>query len=233
MPRPILILLQAIIIITTPMVLILGSVRLAMTETVMKMEYQRAGFPPDNYGFSVEDRIEYGAYGIRYLLNSADISYLGDLQIDGKPAFNKRELDHMEDVKVVTRAAMRILLLVASLMAMAVILLLRRPATRFLVFRSWQRGAIFTLVSALAIVALIFINWDTFFTEFHGLFFADGSWQFYRTDTLIRLYPEQFWIDLSLFIAVLTVLGAGLCIISPWLWAKFEHRQEPIPNIAE
>jgi integral membrane protein (TIGR01906 family) len=52
------------------------------------------------------------------------------------------------------------------------------------------------------------VAWDTFFTAFHQLFFAGGTWVFAYSDTLIRLFPEQFWFDAALTVGGLTLLGA-------------------------
>ncbi len=50
-------------------------------------------FPPDIYGFSTQDRLHWGMDGINYLLNNADISYLGNLKFsDGTPLFTEPEL---------------------------------------------------------------------------------------------------------------------------------------------
>ncbi|MCA9894424.1 MAG: DUF1461 domain-containing protein, partial [Anaerolineae bacterium] len=67
------------------------------------------------------------------------------------------------------------------------------------------------------VVAAIFA-WDTFFALFHSLFFQEGSWQFYYSDTLIRLYPEQFWLDAAIFIGGMSLLGAAvLLFVAPKL----------------
>ncbi len=43
-----------------------------------------------------------------YLLNDAGIDYLGDLTFeDGSPLYRAKELQHMEDVKIVMQAALR------------------------------------------------------------------------------------------------------------------------------
>ena len=57
---------------------------------------------------------------------------------------------------------------------------------------------------------LILLGFDGFFTRFHEVFFEGDSWRFSTTDTLIRIYPEQFWGDVSTIAAVLTV-GQALC----------------------
>ena len=66
-------------------------------------------FPPDEFGFSKEDRLKWAPYALDYLTNNEDISYLGDLKFDdGTPLYNERELSHMDDVKLVTQGALRV-----------------------------------------------------------------------------------------------------------------------------
>lgn len=218
--------LQFFIIAFLPAVLVLGSVRIVMTEQYLKLEYNRPGFPEDLFGFSKEDRLEYGPYGIRYLLNNADISYLGDLTIDGEPAFNPDELRHMEDVKVVTRRALQVFLLLGSLVVGSIILLSRKPQTRLGLRRSLRYGGLFTLGLIAIGIILVVVSWGFFFDSFHGVFFEEGTWQFSNRDTLIRLYPEQFWFDTALAISILTILGAGLCIAVPYFWEKSLQKSE-------
>jgi uncharacterized membrane protein len=45
------------------------------------------------------------------------------------------------------------------------------------------------------------------------MFFAQGTWQFLYSDTLIRMFPEQFWFDAALVIGTLTSLGAIVILI--------------------
>ena len=67
------------------------------------------GFPADDYGFTLEDRLRWAPYALNYLTNREEISYLADLRFeDGTPLFNERELSHMEDVKKVTRGALNV-----------------------------------------------------------------------------------------------------------------------------
>lgn len=222
MARPLQRLLQAIIVITLPPLLVLVSVRLVMTEAFLQLEYNRPGFPEDEYGFTTEDRLEYGPYGVNYLLNDADISYLGDLEIDGQPAFDMDELQHMEDVKIVTQRAFQVMLIVGSLWAGSSILLVRRPPTRKALRQAWRWGGLATFVLIGVGLVAVVVSWGFFFDTFHEILFADGTWQFYRSDTLIRLYPEQFWFDAAVSIGILTITGAALAVIIPVVW---EHRQ--------
>ena len=55
---------------------------------------------------------------------------------------------------------------------------------------------------------VILLGFDSFFTRFHEMFFEGDSWRFSDTDTLIRVYPERFWVDVSQIAAALTVAQA-------------------------
>ncbi len=212
--------LQVIIIACLPIFLVLGSVRLVMTEQFLKLEYQRPGFPDDKYGFSTDDRLKYGPYGVRYLLNNEDISYLENLKINGHAAFNADELQHMEDVKVVTRSAFQVLLIVAAFLVGSTILLVRVPEAHPRLRQALRLGGRLTLgLVALALVIII-VAWGFFFDSFHGVFFESGTWQFANSDTLIRLYPEQFWFDAALTVAILTLIGTAITQLAPWYWEK-------------
>lgn len=41
---------------------------------------------------------------------------------------------------------------------------------------------------------------------FHELLFEPDTWYFPTSDTLIRLYPEQFWFDSALTIGGITII---------------------------
>ncbi|HKS00511.1 MAG TPA: TIGR01906 family membrane protein, partial [Arthrobacter sp.] len=43
-----------------------------------------------------------------------------------------------------------------------------------------------------------------------------GSWTFALEDTLIRLFPGQFWIDAGLVIAALVLITAIVTLILTW-----------------
>ena len=91
--------------IIIPIFLLMTSIRLLITPVYPQVEYRLPGFPPDPYGFTKEDRLHWSRYAIDYLLNSADISYIGDLRFpDGTSLYNQRELGHMVDVKNLVKA---------------------------------------------------------------------------------------------------------------------------------
>lgn len=212
-------------VIAVPLLLTLISVRLVMSPAFLSFEYNRPGFPEDRYGLTREERLEYAPYAVSYLLNSADISYLGDLTFpNGTPLYNDRELRHMVDVKNVTRSAFLLLTGGGILSIIFAILLIRSISLRPALFQGLRIGSLLTLTIISVIVIMAVIMWDIFFTTFHQLFFEDGTWRFYYSDTLIRLFPEQFWFDASLAIGILTTLGALLILLVTWLWDKHGYK---------
>lgn len=217
--QPILLILRTYITVALPFLLALISIRFVMTPLYLQFEYNRAEFPEDFYGFSREDRLNYAPYALEYLLNGDDINFLGDLRFpDGSSMYNARELHHMRDVKVVTQYAY----LAATLGGVAAIvtalyLYRKNPA---LLRRALFSGAIFTLGIIATIIVIAIINWDFFFTAFHNLFFTSGTWRFEYSDTLIRLFPEQFWFDAALTIGTLTVLGAVIILGVTRKWGR-------------
>jgi integral membrane protein (TIGR01906 family) len=77
-----------------------------------------------------------------------------------------------------------------------------------------------TLGLIMTIIVLALGAWDMFFDTFHELFFEAGTWRFEFSDTLIRLFPEQFWFDASVTIGILTTIGAILILVFMWQWSK-------------
>src|SRR6185436_17098772 len=92
--------LSWLVALLVPLALIGLGLRTLLTPLFLRIEYNMPYFPPDQYGFTKEDRLKWAPYALNYLVNSADISYLADLKFeDGTSLYNERELSHMADVK--------------------------------------------------------------------------------------------------------------------------------------
>jgi len=194
-------------LILAPLIVLL-IVRIVMTPAFLYFEYTRPGFPDDPYGFTTEERMDYAPYTLRYLLNGEDVEYLADLTLnDGRPMYTLRELQHLRDVKIVTQIAFAAAI-GASVLALVVVLYLYYRGDPWQLATSIRNGALFTVALLITIALTAVFNWEFFFTGFHQMFFASGTWQFYYSDTLIRLFPEQFWFDAALTIGGLTILSA-------------------------
>jgi integral membrane protein (TIGR01906 family) len=200
----------------TPIALIGLALRILLTPVFYTIEYNMPYFPADEYGFTKEDRLLWAPYAVEYLVNSADISYLGDLKFpDGAPVYGERELSHMADVKGVVQGA-----LWALYISISILFFLSVAASRggwmFEYMDALRRGGwwMIGLAVTLGLIAGagILVNPDifwVFFAWFHSIFFTGDSWLFFFSDTLIRLFPMRFWQDAFLAVAVIA-LGGGL-----------------------
>ena len=56
-----------------------------------------------------------------------------------------------------------------------------------------------------------------FFSAFHGLFFAEGTWTFPSDSVLIRLFPESFWTMAGVTWAALVGLIARGYGLASWV----------------
>ncbi|MBT2514034.1 TIGR01906 family membrane protein [Arthrobacter sp. ISL-30] len=206
---------QVLLAVFFPVVLLVLAVRAVTSPLFLWVEYNRPGFPGDGYGFSTDDRMTYGSYAVDYLSNWAGPRYLGDLMNrNGDPLFKDGEVAHMADVKLVILSSFGAgaLLLLLGLVA----ILYLRKRSRGGVRRGLFAGSIVTLVIIVALATLALLGWQQFFTEFHRIFFASGTWTFALEDTLIRLFPGQFWVDAGIAIAALVLIAAVVTLVLTW-----------------
>lgn len=207
--------MQVLLAVFFPVILLVLAVRVVATPLFLWVEYYRPGFPGDGYGFNTDDRITYGSYVVDYLSNWAGPRYLGDLVgRSGDALFQSEEVSHMADVKLVFLSALAAGFLLILLSIVAVVYLKRRSTGG--VRRGLFAGSIVTLVLILGLGTLAVLGWQQFFTEFHRLFFANGTWTFALEDTLIRLFPAQFWMDAGIVIGALVLIISLVTLVLTW-----------------
>ena len=226
-----------VISFVVPVFIVLGVVRLMLNPWYVEFEYRTPGFPPDSYGFSLEERLDYSKTAIEYLINSADISFLGDLRFpngqiapesscrfmdDCNLMYNERELKHMLDVKIVVQNALRVWLF-ASIFLFGTGIWAWRSGKLQNFLHAIQRGGFLTVGLIIVILALTLLAFGFFFVFFHNVFFDAGTWTFQFSDTLIRLFPERFWRDTFIVVGVLSGLG-GL-IVGTGLKTRFKRKE--------
>lgn len=222
--------LRAVLIaVAVPMLTFALAVRAVATSAFLWVAYHRPGFPEDAYGFSTDDRMRFGSYGMEYVVNFAPESYLSGLRTEqGSRLFLQSEVQHMTDVKHVMIAVM----CAATVMLLLALLASRTLATRApgTIRRSLFGGSMSTLVLMVALGVVAALGWESSFTNFHQLFFPQGNWQFRMSDTLIRLYPPQFWVDAAITVAFVVFALTVLLLVFTWPTAyrkaKAEHRAE-------
>lgn len=196
-----------ILAIFIPYLLLMTGVRLVMTPAFPAMEYKRAGFPQDPYGFTIQERTKWSDYAVSYLTNDAGIEYLENLQdLTGQKMFAPDELTHMEDVKEVVTISSTVWYVLGGV-SIAILLW-------FVIMRQWDSickafnaGGWITVGLLSALLVFLAVSFDQLFVYFHRLFFEDGTWTFSQSSTLIRLFPFEFWRD-----AFLLAIGFALLV---------------------
>jgi len=135
--------------------------------------------------------------------------------VDGVAVFNARERSHMADVHGIVVAFFGLVLAAAAVLVAGGIL--ARGAGWY--WRAVARGAAILAVGAVVIGVAFALAFDQAFSLFHDLFFAAGTWSFDpATDRLVQLFPDAFWTETSVVIAV-----AGL-LLTVGTWAAAGRR---------
>ncbi|HIQ00687.1 MAG TPA: TIGR01906 family membrane protein [Anaerolineales bacterium] len=216
-------LLHILVVLALPLALLAVSLRATTGPWLVHWEYGKADFPPDPYGLTAQERIRLAETCVDYLTTGAEIDLLADLRLpEGGPAFNERELGHMVDVKRVFWAILWAGLVTGVVAVGGVVALAARPATRPRAPVALLGGSLLTLGLLVGVGGLMLARWEVFFTGFHELLFPPGTWTFPTSDTLIRLYPERFWMDVGAVVVGLLVVQAGVIGTGALLWRRFE-----------
>ncbi|MGF1503706.1 MAG: DUF1461 domain-containing protein [Chloroflexi bacterium] len=184
--------LSVFVIVALPVLLVLINARLLMTDAYLNFAYNSGIVPPDQYRYPPLSREESAPLALAYLFNDEDIDFLGDQTFStGEPLYNERELSHMVDVKVVTQGLVRFGFILLGLTILAgTTIAFGDPKQLLIALRSGSFLTAGLIASGLFAVGTSF-NW--LFTQFHNLFFEEGTWLFLLSDTLIRLFPIEFW----------------------------------------
>lgn len=203
--------LSWVITLLMPLALTFLGLRLLLSHAYLDIEYRLPGFPKDEYGFTLADRLHWGAIAVDYLQLGSPVKTLANLTFpDGSPLYNSREISHMQDVRNVTQAAM-IVGYLDWLIVLGVGVWARWGGWWGGYLAGIRRGGWLTVGLTALIGILASINFWQFFTVFHSLFFTGSSWLFLYSDTLIRLFPLPFW-ESAFLMAGLINLGGGLAL---------------------
>ena len=202
--------LNLVVTISIPIILCTLSILLLLSPIFTNLEYRRPGFPVDSYGFSTEERLEFGNLTRRYLVTNQSLDNLRELRFEnGDPLYKERELVHLEDVKVVIQGLLGVFS-AASVAVVAGGILARTKQWGESYRKAIVWGGRLTTFLLLTILFFTLISFRALFTFFHQIFFTGDSWLFLYSDTLIRLFPIQFWQDIFIVFGLLTLAGGGI-----------------------
>ena len=214
-------LIQTLLVLALPVFLLVADLRIVTGHWFVRWEYGKAGFPPDPLGLTQPERTHLAEVCVDYLATNASLSLLEDLRLpDGEPAFNARELRHMADVQAVYNQMTIAGIVAALVLAGGIAVLLASKHARRSAPAGLLGGSLLVLGLLGVVGATMVLSWGDFFTTFHRMFFEGDSWIFPYSDTLIRLFPIRFWMDVAAVVVGLLVIEALVMGASGWIWMR-------------
>ena len=198
---------SALITLSIPIIISVLSILVLLSPIFINLEYRRPGFPEDSYGFSTAERLKYGNQTRRYLISSDTLEDLEGLVFEnGDPIYIDRELSHLEDVKIVLRGVLWVFYGASAIFVFGGSIA-RSRGWQKAYFEGISWGGKITTGLLIMILTLTLVSFQALFTNFHLIFFEGDSWLFFYSDSLIRLFPVQFWQDIFLVFGILTLAG--------------------------
>ncbi|MFC2058753.1 TIGR01906 family membrane protein [Chloroflexota bacterium] len=189
-------------VLALPMLLVTTDLRVAVNE-ISLYEY---GF--NKYEVSADTGLE--KHELREVARELIDYFNSDEEFVETSLFRQREIEHLKDVQSLIHLDYRLQLASFAYIVTYIVIgfvLLRRAFWRDLAQRLvWGSGVTIALIAALGIGALI--GFDTVFRWFHLASFSNDLWQLSPDDYLIRLFPQEFFRDATLFIAGAIILEA-------------------------
>jgi len=218
---------SVLVTLSIPIIISALSILVLLSPLFTNLEYRRPGFPEDSYGFTTAERLDFGNQTRRYLISDNTLEDLEQLVFkNGDPIYIDRELSHLEDVKIVLQGILNVFYGAAAVYVLGGLIARSRDWQPSFLKAIFLGGKITAGILVL-ILFLTLISFQALFTNFHLLFFEGDSWLFFYSDTLIRLFPVQFWQDIFLVFGILTLAGG---ILLGWV---LPARMKVIPEIDE
>lgn len=215
MPNRLAKILNLLITLLIPIFIISGGARLLATDSYLTFEYNKASFPPDSFGFTDRQRFILASTNIHYVRAHLPADDLSKQTLNGVPVYNPREVSHMADVQTVFQSISRVWQVTFILLILLGFILWKTGEQKVLA-SAIQSGGLLTSGIILSIAALAIFGWQFWFETFHLFFFKPGSWLFSYSDTLIRLFPVEFWFDATLTISAISLVGGLLLALIGW-----------------
>lgn len=153
---------------------------------------------------------------IEYLVGKSNTL---DININNQPLFKEKEIIHMADVKTLIEKV-KLAKVISFALLIATVILIFNPVKLFKQKKLSSNSIIgildFLKFSSLVTIIIILLSgivlaiaFRPLFYLFHELSFRNDYWQLDpRSDYLVMLFPEGFWIDATLILVAVVFLQA-------------------------
>jgi integral membrane protein (TIGR01906 family) len=215
--------LAVLFVLSVPLFLISANVRwIALNPSTYHEGFEkyaaaeRTGLTPDQLADIGRAFIDY------FQAPSGWLQPIVNLRGEQRPLFNEREVAHMQDVQKLMQFVFSLGFLAGVYLAVfSLVLLFWQRTTGLLVLGQlflWAAGLSLALLVGVATLSVL--DFRGLFILFHQASFRNELWMLDpRRDYLLLLFPQGFWLDATLKIAVMTAaeslaLGAfGLFLV--------------------
>lgn len=218
----------ALFIVLVPVFLITANVRLVINlPALYSYGYDRYEDEITRYMNIERDDYIDGGRQIRDYFNNDAEELDARVVVGGilRSIYSEREVLHMSDVKDLVRGVYRLGELSALyLFAFAVAGMFFEPWRRSLRRTAWHMamGGAVTLGLVVLVGLGALAGFERLFLAFHEVSFSNDLWQLNpRTDYLIAMFPEGFFFDATILIAVLIIVQSTVLVAPRWVGAAW------------
>ncbi len=192
-------------ILCVPLLLVTSNLRLAVNE-VRLYEYGLSKYEVSARTGVLEERLQVTAKGLISYFNSGE-ELLGG---EGAELFNAREIAHFRDIKGLIQ--LTYLIQWVSLAYFLLYIALGWGLWRGRFFRPLAKAVLWGGGLTLAFLAFVgvwaIVDFDSIFELFHLVSFRNLLWMAEPGDLMIQMFPPEFFLDATLFIAAAIAIEA-------------------------
>lgn len=161
--------------------------------------------------------------------NREDIVMYADINGTQEMVFEEREQLHMVDVLRLFAIGfdIRNVSIIVAILAFALVILLYKKASGKIIARGYLIGfSIFFVLILIASIAMI-VDFSTLFTKFHLLLFDNDLWLLdIDEDIMIRMFPEQFFNSLGIWIGIFAIIFISVPAIAASVYLKIKKKEQ-------
>lgn len=126
--------------------------------------------------------------------------------------YSEKGKQHLSDVKDLIKKIIFLFYFFFVLDIILLIILINKKNIRLILKKLLLHSGILTL-SICILFFLLSFNFDFLFTNFHNMFFEEGTWQFYKDSLIINMFPFFLFKDFFFRIIVNTVIGGVVLVV--------------------
>ena len=124
---------------------------------------------------------------------------------------------HFQEVKVIFEVIQITMIISGSI---AILMMIRRLKEKE--YRFFKLTGMLTIIIPAMLVFVVALDFDRAFVIFHKIVFRNDFWIFnYRSDPVIKILPETFFMHCFILIVVIVIMLALFCL----LFYKYKQKQ--------